>query len=48
MWISREKNELADYYSRIKDTNNWSIDNDSFSLLTTCTGHLLLTDLQTT
>ena len=45
MWISREKNELADYYSRIKDTNNWSIDNDSFSLLT---GHLLLTDLQTT
>ena len=26
-----EQNELADYYSRIKDTDNWSIDNDSFS-----------------
>ena len=29
-WIPREQNELADYYNRIKDTENWSIDNDSF------------------
>ena len=32
-WIPREQNELADYYSRIKDTDNWSIDNDSFRLI---------------
>ena len=29
-WIPREQNKLADYYSRIKDTDNWSTDNDSF------------------
>ena len=32
-WITGEQNELADYYSRIKDTDNWSIDNDSFRLI---------------
>ena len=32
-WIPREQNELADYYSRIKDTDNWSIDNDSFRFI---------------
>ena len=32
-WIPREQNELADYYSRIKDTDNWSIDNDKFTFI---------------
>ena len=32
-WIPREQNELADYYSRIKDTDKYSIDNDSFRLI---------------
>ena len=32
-WIPREQNEIADYYSRIKDTDNWSIDNDSFRFI---------------
>ena len=32
-WISREQNELADYYSKTKDTDNWSIDNDSFRFI---------------
>ena len=31
-WIPREQNELVDYYSRAKDTDKWSIDNDSFRL----------------
>ena len=29
-WIPREQNELAGYYNRIKNTDNLSIDNDSF------------------
>ena len=32
-WIPRDRNELADYYSRIKDTGNWSIDNDRFRFI---------------
>ena len=32
-WIRREYNKLGNYYSRIKDTENWSIDNDSFRLI---------------
>ena len=28
-WISREQNELAYYYSRIKETDNWLVDHDS-------------------
>ena len=43
-WIPRERNELADYYSRLKATDYWSIDNDILDLSTTCTGHLPLTD----
>ena len=31
--IPREQNELADYYTRIKNTDNWSIDNDSFRFI---------------
>ena len=31
--IPREQIELADYYSRIKDTDNWTIDDDSFKLI---------------
>ena len=37
-WIPREQNELADYYSRRKDTDNWSIDNDSFRLINNLCG----------
>ena len=29
----RRQNELVDYYSRIKDTDNWSIGNDSFRFI---------------
>ena len=32
-WIPREQNELVDYYSRINDADNWSIDNDSFRFI---------------
>ena len=32
-WIPREQNELADYYNRIKDAINWTIDNDIFKLI---------------
>ena len=32
-WIPREQSKLADYYSRIKDTDNWSIGNDSFRFI---------------
>ena len=32
-WITREQNELADCYRRIKETDNWSIDYDSFRLV---------------
>ena len=47
-WIPREQNELADYYSRKKETDNWSIGNYSFRLINNLYGYLLLTDLQTT
>ena len=29
-WIPREQNVIADYYSKLKDTDDWSIDNNSF------------------
>ena len=32
-WIPRQQDELGVYYSRIKDTNNWSIDNYGFRLI---------------
>ena len=32
-WITREQNELADCYRRIKETDHWSIDYDSFRLV---------------
>ena len=32
-WIPREQKELADYYSRMEDTDNWSIENDSFRFI---------------
>ena len=37
-WIPREQNGLANYYSRMKDTDNWSIDNDSRRLIINCYG----------
>ena len=30
-WVPREQNKVADYYSKIIDTDNWSIDDVSFS-----------------
>ena len=32
-WITREQNELADCYRKIKCTDNWSIDYGSFRLI---------------
>ena len=32
-WVPRQQDELAYYYSRIKDTDNWSNDNDSFRFI---------------
>lgn len=32
-WIPREQNTLADFYSKIKDTDDWSIDKDTFLYL---------------
>ena len=29
-WIPREENQLADFYSKIVDTDDWSIDNQTF------------------
>ena len=43
-WIPREQNELADYYSRIKDTDNWSIDNDSFRFINNLYGKSFTVD----
>ena len=37
-WIRREYSKLGNYYSRIKDTENWSIDNDSFRLINSLYG----------
>lgn len=30
-WIPREQNQVADYYSKIKDSDDWSIDNNTFN-----------------
>ena len=32
-WIPREQNQLADFYKRMNDTYNWSIDNGSFNII---------------
>ena len=32
-WIPREQNYLADFYSRMNDTDNWSIDSESFNII---------------
>ena len=37
-WNPGERNELAGYYTRIKDTDNWSIDNDSFRFFNSLCG----------
>ena len=29
----KEQNHIADFYSRINDTNNWSIDDGSFNII---------------
>ena len=32
-WIPRKQNYLTDFYSRMNDTDNWSIDNESFNII---------------
>ena len=32
-WIPREENTVADYYSKVIDTDNWSIDDASFNII---------------
>ena len=32
-WVPRELNSIADHYSKLSDTDNWSIDNHSFATL---------------
>ena len=32
-WIPREENKIADYLSKVNDTDNWSIDDVSFCKL---------------
>ena len=32
-WIPREENHLADFYSRMNDTDNWSIDDETFKFV---------------
>lgn len=32
-WVPREENQLADAISKISDTDNWSIDNESFAYI---------------
>ena len=32
-WIPREQNHDADFYSKMKDTDSWSIDNESFNFI---------------
>ena len=41
-WIPRGQNELADYHSRIKDTESWSTDNDSFRLINNLYGPFIV------
>ena len=39
VWIPREENELADYYSRPNDTNNFTIDYNTFYYIQRSLGH---------
>ena len=32
-WVPREENKIADYYSKLKDSDNWSIDKKTFMLI---------------
>ena len=32
-WIPREDNPEADFYSKLRDTDDWSIDNSTFEYL---------------
>ena len=34
-WIPRELNQQADYYSKLVDTDDWSIDNETYSHIIT-------------
>ena len=37
-WIPGEHNSFADFYNRMNDTNNWSIDNESFNIISNMYG----------
>ena len=36
-WIPRDQNEIADIISKSIDTDNWSIDNETFNYILSCT-----------
>ena len=40
-WIPRERNELADYISRIIDNDDWFLDPAVFAALDDLWGHIL-------
>ena len=37
-WIPREQNELVDHHSRIKDTDNWTMDDGCFQFISSLYG----------
>ena len=39
IWIPREQNQYADYLSKLTDTDDWSIDDETFSYLCQQFGH---------
>ena len=45
-WIPREENELADYYSRMVDYDDWMLNPEVFNWLDTIWGPILLIDSQ--
>ena len=38
-WIPREQNTIADYYSKMPDSDDWTIDRASFNLINSRFGH---------
>ena len=44
-WIPREQNELADYYSRLVDFDDYRLNSAIFRWLNSLWGHTVLTDL---
>ena len=47
-WIPREQNTIADYYSKMTDSDDWTIDRASFNLINLVSGTLQLIVFQAT